>query len=282
MKGYYRNGGWQRFASGEEYCFLFALSGKGMIGETELLAGEGVLLDLSQWNAEEISLPTEYLKLDFSERDLLRLFGERGIRANGEVVLLRDTDELRRVAEGFFARETEVTDSARRGALCTWLLSYIENDREMSGEDSAAAGYVRYAEEYIQTHLGESIQVDAIAEELGITRGYLRNVFYAVHGMSPREYLTEARLQRARELLEERDRSVTSIADEVGYDDVLQFSRIFKKHTGASPSQYRADRGIAVEKNRIRREERVEKVEPAREVREEAPKKKAKDPVWLF
>ena len=283
MKGYYRNGGWQRFDSEEEYCFLFVLSGRGSVGDIALSASEGILFDVSQWENEEISLPTEYLKLDFSEREPLRIFGEKGIRANGEAVTLRDTEELRRVAAGFFGRESEVTDSRRRVALCELLLSYIEHDREEKAEDSAAAGYVRYAEDYISAHLGESIQVDAIAEELGITRGYLRNVFFAVHGMSPREYLTEARLQRARTLLEEGDRSVTSIADAVGYEDVLQFSRIFKKHTGASPSQYRADRGITVEKNRARREERVaEKAEPVREIREETPKKKAKDPVWLF
>ncbi len=280
MRGIYRNGGWHRFSAKEEYCCLLALGGEGRIGEETISAGQGVLLDLSQWSEREIDLPREYLKLEFSEREVLRVFGSHGLRPDGERFSLEDILELRRVADGFFGTETEISDPRRRGALCELILSYVRSEQT---EDSAAAGYVRYTEEYIREHLHESIQVDAIAEELGITRGYLRNVFYAVHGMSPREYLTETRLQRAEELLSEGDRSVTSVAAEVGYDDVLQFSRIFKKHTGASPSQYRKDRGIVVEKSRPKSAERVPvKAEPAEEPRREEQRRRAKDPVWLF
>ena len=283
MKGSYRNGGWQRFSAKEDYCCLLALSGEGKVGAGVIYAGEGVLLDLSKWSEEEIDLPREYLKLEFSERDALRVFGSHGIRADGEKFSLADLAELRRVAAGFFSVETEVSALQRRTALCELILSYVENEQKAGAEDSAASGYVRYVEEYVRDHLSESIQVDAIAEDLGISRGYLRNVFYSVHGMSPREYLTEARLKRAEELLCEGDRSVSAVAEEVGYTDVLQFSRIFKKHTGASPSQYRKDRGIAVEKVRAERVEKAPvKEEQPKVIAEPTPKKKAKDPVWLF
>ena len=283
MRGIYRNGGWQRFSAKEKYCCLLALSGEGAVGKKALSAGEGTLLDPSQWGEDEITLPREYLKLEFSEREVLRIFGAHGIRADGERFALEDLFELRRVADGFFSAEIEVNDPRRRGALCELILSYVKGGRSEQAEDSAAMGYVRYAEEYIRGNLSKSVQVDAIAEELGITRGYLRNVFFAVHGMSPREYLTEVRLQRAEELLLEGGRSVTSVAAEVGYDDVLQFSRIFKKHTGASPSQYRKDRGIMAERGHLESSERRSaKEEPVEEPKREERRRKAKDPVWLF
>ena len=283
MKGIYRNGGWQRFSATEEYCCMLALSGDGVLGGIALEAGEGVLIESARLGEREDSLPREYLKLEFSERSMLRVFGERGIRADGAVFALESVRELSALAQCYFSTEREVADLVRASALCQLILTYVRAEREESAEDSSATGYVRYAEDYIREHLGESIQVDTIAEELGITRGYLRNVFFAVHGMSPREYLTEARLRRAEELLKEGERSVTSVASEVGYEDMLQFSRIFKKHTGVSPSQYRKDNGIVVEAARPNRavtqreEKKVEEI-----VEAPAPKRRAKDPVWLF
>ena len=62
--------------------------------------------------------------------------------------------------------------------------------------------------------------------------------------MSPQEYLMKRRIERALELLADPELAVTEIAQAVGYYDVLQFSRIFKKHMGISPSQYRISIGV--------------------------------------
>ncbi len=283
MKGIYRNGGWQRFSVTEEYCCLLALSGEGVFGGVKLTAGEGVLVEASRLAEREDSLPREYLRLEFSERYLLRAFGERGVSADGVAFALVDPRELAALGQSFFSVEREIDDPRRQSALCALILTYVADANGEREEDSAAAGYVRYAENYIQEHLGESVQVDTIAEQLGITRGYLRNVFFAVHGMSPREYLTEARLRRAEALLKEGERSVTSVAAEVGYEDMLQFSRIFKKHTGVSPSQYRRDNGVVIQSVRHERSAaQQEEKKPVETPVAETPKRKAKDPVWLF
>lgn len=283
MKGSYRNGGWQRLTATEDYCCLLALAGEGTLGGMEIKAGEGMLLDASRLAEREEALPREYLKLEFSERNLLRIFGEHGVRADGTTFALTQTRELAALAQCYFSTEREVENGHRQSALVELILTYTEAGHEGRTEDTTSTGYVRYAEEYIQEHLGESIQVDTIAEKLGITRGYLRNVFFAVHGMSPREYLTETRIRRAEELLKEGDRTVTSVASEVGYEDMLQFSRIFKKHTGVSPSQYRSDNGVVIQTVRnerplLKREEKKPVEIPAAET----PQRKKKDPVWLF
>ena len=57
--------------------------------------------------------------------------------------------------------------------------------------------------------------------------------------MSPKQYLLNKRLTRAKELLKETNASVFEIANSVGYDDQLYFSRIFKKHIGISPTEYK-------------------------------------------
>jgi AraC-like DNA-binding protein len=58
-------------------------------------------------------------------------------------------------------------------------------------------------------------------------------------GLSPMNYQTEVRMQRACEFLDTTDSSIKEIAGQLGYDDPLYFSRAFKRCTGLSPSQYR-------------------------------------------
>ena len=53
------------------------------------------------------------------------------------------------------------------------------------------------------------------------------------------EYLTEIRMNRARELLAGTELSMKEICGEVGYSDPNYFSRIFKKHTGLTPTEYK-------------------------------------------
>ncbi len=58
-------------------------------------------------------------------------------------------------------------------------------------------------------------------------------------GMTPVQYIILIRIAKARTLLESTDYSINEIASIVGYDNPLYFSRIFKKHTGSSPANYR-------------------------------------------
>ena len=96
---------------------------------------------------------------------------------------------------------------------------------------------VRSVKEYILQNFYANISMENIAEKMHISRAYLRNIFYQNEGMSPKSYLIKVRLDQARHLLK-IGFSVKETAKNVGYDDAFQFSKIFKKHIGCSPSIY--------------------------------------------
>lgn len=93
---------------------------------------------------------------------------------------------------------------------------------------------------YLQTNLAEPINHQTLSELFGLVPSYLSRLFREYKGASPSDYLTALRMEKARELLQSQpELHAKEIAALVGYSDPLYFSKIFKKYTGLSPSEYR-------------------------------------------
>ncbi len=94
---------------------------------------------------------------------------------------------------------------------------------------------------YLNHHFAEEISVNSIAAALFLNRDYISHVFKDETGYSVMAYVISLRINRAKLLLAETDRSITDIAMECGYTDFTYFSKQFKKHTNMSPSKFRKD-----------------------------------------
>lgn len=94
--------------------------------------------------------------------------------------------------------------------------------------------------EYLRLHYREKISVAQAAAALGVHPTYLSRTFKSFTGKSPTRFILDLRLGHAKRLFTEQpDCEIKEIAFEVGYTDQGYFSRIFKKYTGMSPSEYR-------------------------------------------
>lgn len=85
----------------------------------------------------------------------------------------------------------------------------------------------------------QDISIQYIADKLGVHRSYLSSIFKDFHKISPKEYLLEVRMKRAKELLKTTDQPIKIIAYSVGYLDPLHFSKGFRQYYDCSPSQCR-------------------------------------------
>ena len=98
---------------------------------------------------------------------------------------------------------------------------------------------------YIEKNLSNpELSNESIAKELKISEVYLRKLFLNHLGTSPKQYILDMRIQKAKELLVESPLSVTDISRECGFSSVYHFCRAFKKRTATTPTQF-------AEKNRI-------------------------------
>lgn len=84
--------------------------------------------------------------------------------------------------------------------------------------------------------------LDRLASKFHSSKEHLRRLCLRQLGRSPMQHLTYMRMQRARELLEATGDKLEVVAEEVGYESALVFSRAFKRHAGCSPSEYRRGR----------------------------------------
>lgn len=92
---------------------------------------------------------------------------------------------------------------------------------------------------YLNTNYMQKISLDKMSKNMYLSPSYVSKVFKEETGETLIQYLTKLRLEKAIELLEEDRLSIKEIAQHVGYDDAYYFSRLFKRHYGYPPSQYK-------------------------------------------
>ena len=97
---------------------------------------------------------------------------------------------------------------------------------------------ITHALEYISQHYHENITNDCLAEISGISTVYFRKLFSSVMGTSPIVYARRLRIEKAKEMLRSDYGTLSDIALSLGYPNLYDFSRDFKKHTGVAPSKF--------------------------------------------
>jgi YesN/AraC family two-component response regulator len=98
---------------------------------------------------------------------------------------------------------------------------------------------VKDVAKYLEDNYGEAISNKDIGNRFCLVSSYINRIFKAQIGVTISEYLTEIRINRAKELLENNTLLLRDIAINIGYSDSLYFSRVFKKKVGMSPSEYK-------------------------------------------
>jgi AraC-like DNA-binding protein len=104
---------------------------------------------------------------------------------------------------------------------------------------SKQESYVKNAVEYIRMNYSRKITVTQLAHYIGIDRSYLCALFKASLGMGPQEFFIRYKIDRACELMRNPALSLGDISRSVGYDDPLQFSKIFRRVRRQSARDFR-------------------------------------------
>ncbi|GGH73204.1 putative TIM-barrel enzyme/AraC-like DNA-binding protein [Pullulanibacillus pueri] len=103
---------------------------------------------------------------------------------------------------------------------------------------STQADYIDFIRKYITAHYQEEISLNELSDIMNLSRSFLSTLFKKEMGISFKDYLIHFRLNRAIEILQEKELPLTLVAQMVGYSEYAPFSKIFKKKIGVSPRAY--------------------------------------------
>ena len=120
--------------------------------------------------------------------------------------------------------------------LASMIVSFILTNEIIRSEENA---FAKLAKDYVNGHLCESLSVGTLCRSLGVSKNALYESFRAAFGKTVGEYITDARLKKAKKLLCDSTLSIDSIAEQTGFASYTYFSRSFKKKYHLPPLAYR-------------------------------------------
>ena len=124
---------------------------------------------------------------------------------------------------------------------------------KMNIKGKLSDGGMKSVVDYIERNLKRGISLEDVANHVNISTYYLSKIFKKEMGVNFITYVTDRKMDLAKEMLVNTDIPVLNIALDLAYNEANYFSKAFKKKTGLTPSEYR-------EKYRVRKEEENETV----------------------
>lgn len=225
------------------YALHYIMSGKGVL-ETggkyfQLCAGESFIIfpQTEVYYYPDPDDPWEYVWNEFKGDEVPQLLAMTELTLDKPVVKNAPASlysYYHLVWNGEAKPFEQIRSDARLRLLLSYYIQYYPKEAAVPVTD-----YVWLAKQYIEhNYWRSSLMVADIVKAVKIERSYLFRLFKEATGMSISGYITAYRIQRACELLKSSNLSVKSVAYSVGYHDQLYFSKVFKKATSYTPSEY--------------------------------------------
>ncbi|MBQ9303275.1 AraC family transcriptional regulator [Butyrivibrio sp.] len=133
----------------------------------------------------------------------------------------------------------DITLNAVVTAILTELYGQLEVEKQNDNDPIGNNQIYSDIADYIRRNISENLKITDIANAFGYSPKYLSHLFSEVRGISLKQFIMSQKIDTACYYLTDSDKTVTQVASELGFSDMHNFSRAFKKSTGLTPSAYR-------------------------------------------
>ncbi|OCT13415.1 hypothetical protein A8709_17545 [Paenibacillus pectinilyticus] len=108
-----------------------------------------------------------------------------------------------------------------------------------SAKENPTRKVINDIKHYLEEHYAEKVSLQDIADYANISRTYMAGLFKHETGITVWDYLIAMRLRKAKELLMTTSKKIYEISADIGYENIVYFSKLFKEHYGCSPLEYK-------------------------------------------
>ncbi|KRF08068.1 hypothetical protein ASG89_16680 [Paenibacillus sp. Soil766] len=155
--------------------------------------------------------------------------------------------ELVRLPDAVVARLSGMDRLTTWNTYCEWWLATIDTICEWWNQQSQPPGTVRkeiqWMCRYIREHYQEDLQLAELAKLVHMHPSYAGQMFKQEIGENFLEYVNRVRMEKASEMLERTTMKIYEVSGAVGISDYRYFCKLFKTHTGVTPTQYKSKMG---------------------------------------
>lgn len=175
--------------------------------------------------------------LHFSSPGMVALLRRSGVTSREYLTRDCDRDEVRRWCEEVVREGQRKVgpDAAVVSARIWQILAALASSRALGKPPASSA--LKPALDYLEAHLTSEVPVATLAKLAHLSRFHFMRRFKRETGLSPRQYQINRRMTAARDLLSKGE-SAKSVAQQLGFNDLFYFSRLFKQKNGVPPSKY--------------------------------------------
>ncbi|GIO62813.1 response regulator transcription factor [Paenibacillus cineris] len=146
---------------------------------------------------------------------------------------------LNEAAQQIAHQETFLELGKQAEAALRELVQSMETSRKRVAEP------IEQACEFIRLHYAEEISLARVASHVHLSRNYFSELFKKETGLNFNEFLMQVRMERAMDILQQRQTRISDVAAQVGYANVSYFIKLFRKHAGLSPLEYMESYGVS-------------------------------------
>lgn len=233
----------------QEFQILYITQGKGYFASknmqvTEVREGSVIFLFPGEWHTyrPDESTGWESYWVGFNGKYPSGLMTDNNISVSNPVLEIGHDEEI----VNLYKKILNVSNNERPGyqqllsGMVIHLLAYLfYREKDKNWKDKDVLKKIDKARLIIREKINTPLLPEEIAASLNMSYTWFRRMFRQYTGLAPAQYITQLKIQKAKEMLSVSNKNIKEIAIDLGFESIDYFSTQFRKQTGQTPTQFR-------------------------------------------